>query len=512
MEYKVIETSEYIIKPLISTKHLPKTYHWLLQIIKTYHKQFIWLNKIPVDRAKATHIHKQLVSLHGEDFVGRLICDLFPSQVIDTEYVIISWVRGISNAEYFKLHNNFIIYCNIPNTTATQRLVSTRWYTAKQANEEIKQEEQIYNTSKVRRVSDISITTSQLTVEQSSEFIIKSLQTRNVLCKKCINGSFNPSMHFNQNGLCNICESFVKGFRREKIAEEIELLKTFRDFNKNKFDIMVGVSGGKDSTATLYHIQQLWFNPLAFTFDTGYLPEGHITRAKYVCNLLDCEHMILPISHLLRKNDIKSLETLCKYYEYEDNLKTKALFQKAYSQGRKKYSIKHTGSFGHIRSCIMCRKMVIRGYYHYAQKFGIRAIALGMNERAYLSSSQHHFYSGVRKLQPFKHSAPIYVFHLPFILGLTQQQLKKVLQKIWRKAPENENFVEANHNSCLLAAACESKATLLLGFHPDSTRLAREVTVWFLTRERAIAAINKPSAWSITPREVLENAGILLKR
>jgi len=49
----------------------------------------------------------------------------------------------------------------------------------------------------------------------------------------------------------------VKGFRREKIAEEIELLKTFRDFNKNKFDIMVGVSGGKDSTATLYHIQQL---------------------------------------------------------------------------------------------------------------------------------------------------------------------------------------------------------------------------------------------------------------
>ena len=52
-------------------------------------------------------------------------------------------------------------------------------------------------------------------------------------------------------------------------------------------------------------------------------------------------------------------------------------------------------------------------------------------------------------------------------------------------------------------------AKRLLGFHPDSTRLAREVTVGFITKKQALKALGKIHPYKDTPRQVLEKASIL---
>jgi hypothetical protein len=49
----------------------------------------------------------------------------------------------------------------------------------------------------------------------------------------------------------------------------------------------------------------------------------------------------------------------------------------------------------------------------------------------------------------------------------------------------------------------------MLGFHPDSTRLAREVTVGFITKKQAQKALNKVHNYNKRVRRVLKEAGVL---
>ena len=159
--------------------------------------------------------------------------------------------------------------------------------------------------------------------------------------------------------------------------------------------------------------------------------------------------------------------------------------------------------------------MVIRSYYAESLKHGVNAIILGMNEWTNLSAAQNkdeYKVSGVRKLQPTKNKPAVYVFHLPFLLQRTSKDTKRIVDKIGWKPPKGEDFIESNSNSCLYARSTERMAKRLLEFHPDSTRLAREVTVGFITKKQALKALGKIHPYRYTPRQVLERAGILTRK
>ncbi len=49
----------------------------------------------------------------------------------------------------------------------------------------------------------------------------------------------------------------------------------------------------------------------------------------------------------------------------------------------------------------------------------------------------------------------------------------------------------------------------MLEFHPDSTRLAREVTVGFISKKQALKALGKIHPYKFTPRQVLKKAKII---
>jgi hypothetical protein len=156
--------------------------------------------------------------------------------------------------------------------------------------------------------------------------------------------------------------------------------------------------------------------------------------------------------------------------------------------------------------------MVVRAYYGEARKRNISAIILGMNEWTNLSPAQEgksYKVSGIRKLQPYKDKPPVYVFHLPFLMQRNSNDTKRILKRMKWKPPKGEDFIESNSNSCLYARSTERMAKRLLEFHPDSTRLAREVTVGFITKKQALKALGKIHPYKYTPRQVLERAGIL---
>ena len=96
------------------------------------------------------------------------------------------------------------------------------------------------------------------------------------ICTHCIIDTTVPGAKFDQQGECNYCKLHdrlekiyplnTEGERRlKKIIETIKLRG-----RKNKYDCVVGVSGGRDSTYTLYLTKQLGLRPLAVHFNDGF--------------------------------------------------------------------------------------------------------------------------------------------------------------------------------------------------------------------------------------------------
>ena len=99
-------------------------------------------------------------------------------------------------------------------------------------------------------------------------------------CKKCINTTANPSITIGEDGLCNVCRDYSKKFNQETLDNELEFLKTL--IKNEKYDCMVGLSGGKDSSAMLYTVKKLGFTPLAFSFEIGYNKMTNSVKEKII--------------------------------------------------------------------------------------------------------------------------------------------------------------------------------------------------------------------------------------
>ncbi len=507
---KIIEASKAVIFPIAANfEKLPKE-DYLLRNLNNLPKK---RNK-KISREVARDTFVSLRKNYSPDFIAKALHELYVKTSKD-KCVIFSGLRGFDNAKYCRLHNDFVVYLKADKNELINRLHKEKGYTQQQAITELKKERELYNTKKIEKVADLVINTSKNGAVQVSKKILSKLESWNRMCKRCVNTGKNPAIKFDKNGYCNICSSYIKHLDLTHLRKELDFLKSFKGAGKGKYDVLVGISGGKDSTATLYTIKQMGFTPLAVTLDLGYLPETTIPRARDVAKLLNVDYEVIDIRKYIRKIDLDSYKKTIKLYEEPFTLETKIKFKKAYEIGRKHYSIKCKHSPIFVRTCQLCRRAVIRAYYSEALKRGVNVMILGINEWTNLSAAQkdkEYKVSGVRKLQPSKSKLVIYVFHLPFLLQRNSKDTKKILDQIGWKPPKGEDFIESNSNSCLFARSTERMAKRLLEFHPDSTRLAREVTVGFITKKQALKALGKLHSYKYTPRQVLERAGILEKQ
>ncbi|MCK5490949.1 MAG: hypothetical protein KAI29_05015 [Cyclobacteriaceae bacterium] len=325
-----------------------------------------------------------------------------------------------------------------------------------------------------------------------------------VECKKCINNTNNPSIVINDDGICNICESYVANFNKAALDEELLFLKSF--IANKKYDAMVGLSSGKDSSATLYTMKKLGFTPLAFSFDIGYTRQDMFARSKLIANNMDIDHETINIKNYVGENDKKSFMRMAELYDKEENDDLKKEFKKLYYDSRKVYSTKSDVEFPFVRPCQICRKIVIKAYYAEAQKKGIQIIAVGFNEWTGLSNKS---YSAIRKIQYIKSKPPIYIVHLPYLLQRNLADVSNILKEIeWEKSSD-EKFINTGSGSCYLARACEYKAKCMMDFNMDTTRLSREITAGFLTKKQAKTAIHDTRKPDKSVRKVLEEAGLI---
>lgn len=114
-------------------------------------------------------------------------------------------------------------------------------------------------------------------------------------CSRCILDTTVPEITFDANGECSFCrihDSLEKTHPLDtngtrKFTELIEQIK--RDGKGNEYDCIVGVSGGRDSTYTLYKAVEMGLRPLAVHFDNGWNSEIGVSNIKNVTNKLNVD-------------------------------------------------------------------------------------------------------------------------------------------------------------------------------------------------------------------------------
>ena len=104
-------------------------------------------------------------------------------------------------------------------------------------------------------------------------------------CKKCIVSETYPGISFNEDGICNLCldyKPYHKYFDKGKLAEVLRSgLKT------GKYDCVVPLSGGKDSTFILYYpVTELGLHPVAVSYDSGFQTQIAKENMQNACKIL----------------------------------------------------------------------------------------------------------------------------------------------------------------------------------------------------------------------------------
>ncbi len=115
------------------------------------------------------------------------------------------------------------------------------------------------------------------------------------VCTRCVMDTTVPGIRFDENGVCNFC----------KIHDELEIkyplnaegrhrfqkiIDTIKDKGKhNEYDCIVGVSGGRDSTYTLYIAKEMGLRPLAVHFDNSWNSDIAVSNIKNATNKLDVD-------------------------------------------------------------------------------------------------------------------------------------------------------------------------------------------------------------------------------
>jgi N-acetyl sugar amidotransferase len=94
-----------------------------------------------------------------------------------------------------------------------------------------------------------------------------------VTCSRCLYDETVPSIVFDENGVCNYCHLHDEMDRQFPIGEEGQraldrLADKIRQSGRGKkYDCVVGVSGGCDSSYLVYRMKELGLRPLAVHFD-----------------------------------------------------------------------------------------------------------------------------------------------------------------------------------------------------------------------------------------------------
>jgi len=106
----------------------------------------------------------------------------------------------------------------------------------------------------------------------------------------------DPEIRFDEDGVCNHCHTYDEFIRTSVVAGEEGLRHLNRrvdemksDGKGRKYDCVLGVSGGVDSSFAALKAKQLGLRPLAVHLDNGWDSELAVKNVENICRKLDID-------------------------------------------------------------------------------------------------------------------------------------------------------------------------------------------------------------------------------
>ena len=147
-------------------------------------------------------------------------------------------------------------------------------------------EESIFLKNKVECDTELDIQKFNLIIKNNTK------NPRNLRrCQKCVLPETYPFIELDKNGVCRYCRSYkpfkVKG--ENNLLEKVEKFKS----KDGSPDCIVPLSGGRDSCYGLHYVKKvLGMNPIAFTYDWGFVTDLARRNAARICGKLGVELII----------------------------------------------------------------------------------------------------------------------------------------------------------------------------------------------------------------------------
>lgn len=115
------------------------------------------------------------------------------------------------------------------------------------------------------------------------------------ICNRCVMDTTDPDIIFDKNGVCNHCKKALEAMNRpplslnpnEKEKKLLEIIEEIKEKGREKkYDCIIGLSGGVDSTFTAYMVKKSGLKPLAVHLDNGWDSELAIKNIENIINKL----------------------------------------------------------------------------------------------------------------------------------------------------------------------------------------------------------------------------------
>lgn len=115
------------------------------------------------------------------------------------------------------------------------------------------------------------------------------------VCTRCVMDTTAPFISFDDQGVCSFCTEYISSsatiFRpeEERLARLKKLLHDIKRQKTGKYDCIIGLSGGADSTYVAYLAKQHGLNPLAIHLDNGWNTELAVKNIASTINSLEID-------------------------------------------------------------------------------------------------------------------------------------------------------------------------------------------------------------------------------
>lgn len=123
-----------------------------------------------------------------------------------------------------------------------------------------------------------------------------SLETYRRCTKSVMDTEGDPDIQFDEGGVCQYCEEYLDKLKlrvppmdqaKAQLERLVERIKT--NGKGKRYDCIIGVSGGVDSTYTAWLVKQMGLRPLAVHLDNGWDSELAVKNIENILKKLDID-------------------------------------------------------------------------------------------------------------------------------------------------------------------------------------------------------------------------------